>query len=82
MRLESIDARHTDTVALVSGPLVLMALKPQQDAPVPNMTREELLAAKRVGQSEWQVRSSTGSVTMRPFTSLGDLPYTTYVKLT
>ena len=82
MRLESIDARHTDTVALVRGPLVLMAVKPQQDAPVPKFTREQLLAAKRVGRSEWQADSSAGRVPMRPFTSLGERPYTTYVKLT
>jgi len=81
MRLESIDARHIDTVALLRGPLVLMAAKAQQNDPVPELTREQLLAAKRVGQSEWQVRSSSGSVTMLPFTSLGERPYTTYVKV-
>ena len=82
MRLEAIDARHTDTVALLRGPLVLMAVKPQQNDPVPELTRAQLLAAKRAGESEWQVASSKGSVAMRPFTSLGDLPYTTYVKVT
>jgi DUF1680 family protein len=81
MRLETIDARHTDTVALLRGPLVLMAVKPQQDAAVPQMTREGLLAAKRTGRDQWQVGSSKGSVTMLPFTSLGELPYTTYVKV-
>jgi DUF1680 family protein len=81
MRLETIDARHTDTVALLRGPLVLMAVKPQQDAAVPQVTREGLLAAKRTGRDQWQVGSSKGSVTMLPFTSLGELPYTTYVKV-
>ena len=81
MRLETIDPRHTDTVALLRGPLVLMAVKPQLNAPVPNVMREELLAAKRTGRSEWQVSSSTGILTMQPFTSLGERPYTTYVKV-
>jgi DUF1680 family protein len=82
MRLEAIDARHTDTVALLRGPLVLMAAKPQQDAPVPHFTRGQLLSAKRSRPSRWQVDSSQGIITMLPFTALGELPYTTYVKVT
>ena len=45
MRLETIDVRHSDTVALLRGPLVLMAVKQKQDGPVPKLTREQLLAA-------------------------------------
>ncbi len=46
MRLEAIDAQHTDTVALMRGPLVLMAVKRVQGAPAVRMTREQLLAAE------------------------------------
>jgi hypothetical protein len=81
MRLEALDARHTDTVALLRGPLVLMAVKPHQESPVPKFTRQQLLAANRTGASQWQATSSTGAVTLRPFTSLGELPYTAYMKL-
>jgi uncharacterized protein len=81
MRLETIDAQHTDTVALMRGPLVLMAVKQRQDAPLPKVSREQLLAAKRIGERQWQVASAGGPVTMLPFTSLGSLPYTTYVKV-
>jgi hypothetical protein len=81
MRLETIDAQHADTVALVRGPLVLMARKPQQEAPVPALTRQELLAATRIAERQWQVSSANGPITMLPFTSLGGLPYTTYLKL-
>ncbi len=35
MRLETIDPQHTDTVALLRGPLVLMAVKQQQASPLP-----------------------------------------------
>ena len=48
---------------------------------MPKVTREQLLAAKRVSERQWQVSSSNGPVTMLPFTSIGDLPFTTYVKL-
>jgi hypothetical protein len=58
-----------------------MAVKQQQDAPVPKMSQEQLLAAKRIGERQWQVASPDGPVTMLPFTSLGSLPYTTYVKV-
>jgi hypothetical protein len=81
MRIETIDTQHTDTVTLLRGPLVLMAVKPQQSAPAVKVTREQLLAAKRVSERQWQVSSANGPITMLPFTSLGGLPYTTYLKL-
>ncbi|MCL2660213.1 MAG: glycoside hydrolase family 127 protein [Acidobacteriaceae bacterium] len=80
-RLESIDPKHTDTVALLRGPLVLMAVKPAQDAPLPKVTREQLLAAKRTGREQWQVQSADGPVAMQPFTALSDQPYTAYLKM-
>lgn len=80
LRLEPIDTRHTDTVALMRGPLVLMTVKTEQQSPLPRLTRQQLLAAERVSERQWQVMSSEGPVKMLPFTSLGDLPYTTYVK--
>jgi len=80
-RLEAIDAQHADTVALLRGPLVLMAVKQQQEAPLPKVTREQLLSATRVSEHQWQVNSAGGSVTMLPFTSLGGRPYTTYLQM-
>jgi hypothetical protein len=81
MRLEPLDARHTATVALLRGPLVLMAVKETQEGPEPKVTSEQLLAAHRVSERQWQVSSANGLVTMLPFTSLGDRPYTTYIKV-
>jgi len=81
IRLETIDARHTDTVALLRGPLVLMAVKHEQNGLVPNVPRKQLLAPQRVSERQWQVMSTDGPVTMLPFTSLGDRSYTTYVKV-
>lgn len=81
MRLEPIDPQHADTVALLRGPLVLMAAKENQAAPLPSLTRQQLLAARRVSGRQWQVTSTNGSVTLLPFTWLGSHPYTTYVKV-
>jgi len=81
IRLETIDDRHPDTVALLRGPLVLMAVKQQQEAPAPTFTRGQLLAASRISERQWQASSANGPVTLLPFISLGSRPYTTYVKL-
>jgi len=81
MRLEPIDAQHADTVALLRGPLVLMAVKQEQASPLPKVTRDQLLAARRVSEREWQAASASGPVIMLPFTWLGSRPYTTYLKV-
>jgi DUF1680 family protein len=80
-RLEPIDAHHPNTVALLRGPLALMALKPDIDAPVPILSRSALLGARRVGAREWRADAAQGPIALRPFTSLGDRPYTAYIKL-
>ena len=81
MRLEPVDTHHSETVALLRGPLVLMAVKQRQDGPVPKMKRDHLLSARRVSERQWESTSADGLVTLLPFTSLGDRPYTTYVTL-
>ena len=81
MRLEAIDAKHPDTVALLRGPMVLMAVKQAQHGPVPEVAREKLLAAERVGTRQWLAQTRNGPLALMPFVSLGELPYTTYVKL-
>jgi len=82
MRFEPIDSRHPDTVALLSGPLVLMAVKKEPVSPLPRVTRAQLLAARRVSEREWQVSSLDGPIALRPFTWMGSRPYTTYLKVT
>lgn len=80
-RLEAIDSRHTDTVALMRGPLVLMAVKDAQTSPLPKVTRDQLLAARRLSKWEWQVQSPKEPVTMLPFVQMGSRPYSTYLKV-
>jgi hypothetical protein len=80
-RLQPIDAQHANTVALLRGPLVLMAVKEEQSAPLPKITRAQLLAAKRMSERGWEAASANGPVTMLPFTKLGSRPYTTYVNV-
>lgn len=74
-RLEPIDPRHPNTVALLSGPIVLFPIG--ESAPV--VTRQQLLSATKVGQRSWQADSAGASLTFLPFTSISDEPYSTYL---
>jgi DUF1680 family protein len=77
-RLEPIDPRHPQTVALLRGPLVLFAIKAIADT----FERDQLLAAKRAGPQAWQVETANRSVSFLPFTVIEDESYSTYVKVT
>jgi DUF1680 family protein len=79
LRLEAIDKRHPDTVALLRGPLVLFAIDPI----APNITRQQLLSARSIAtQTSWQAPTSAAPVTLLPFTAIQDQPYSTYLKAT
>jgi len=77
-RLEPIDKRHRDTVALLSGPLVLFGI----DATNRALARNQLLAAKKTAPSQWQAETPTGSMTLLPFFTINDESYSTYFKVT
>ena len=91
--LESIDAAHPDTVALLSGPLVLMRMLDTDaaaadavaanavaaNAPSP-VTRASLLAAHRDrdGKHAWQATTTAGSLTLKPFLDIDAERYSAY----
>lgn len=77
IRLEPIDARHPDTVAVLFGPLVLFG------GQVAGLTRAHLLAAKRMAREVWHASPDGNLVTkMVPWTVLeDDEPYTTYLQV-
>lgn len=77
LRIEALDAEHPETVAVMYGPRVLFAL-----AAKPVMaSRAQMLAAKQVGEDEWEMESTDGAVRMAPFTSVGDRTYSTYLQI-
>jgi DUF1680 family protein len=79
LRLEPIDPRHPETVALLRGPLVLFATSEA----TPGITQQQLLAARALPtQKAWQTQSSASPITLLPFTELNDQRYTTYLKVT
>jgi hypothetical protein len=77
LRLEAIDAKHPQTVALLCGPLVLFAIT---DVP-PAVTARQLLGARRMGQQSWQAETAGGTLSMLPFTAIADQHYSTYLSV-
>jgi uncharacterized protein len=78
-RLEAVDPQHTDTVALLVGPLVLFNIT---DAAQPAVTRGQLLAAKKMAPGLWHVAPGGDRVMkMLAWTVLYDQPYSTYLRV-
>jgi DUF1680 family protein len=76
-RLEPIDKRHTDTVALLYGPLVLFGV----NANGRTFTKAQLLAAEQAAPNIWAAGPPSHRQVLKPFFALGDEPYSTYFKL-
>ena len=77
LRLEPLDQHHEDTVALLSGPLVLFPL----GKGTRSGTRSQLLAAKATAPAQWVTEVQGGLIVFVPFTAIHEEPYSTYVKL-
>jgi len=80
LHLEAVDANHLELVALLQGPLVMMAVAETQ----PTFDPQALLRATRQNNSagDWVPTSSDGKpVTMRPFMSIANESYSAYVRV-
>jgi uncharacterized protein len=83
-RLESVDAAHPDTVALLAGPLVLMRIvEADADAAAAPMRRDSLLSAQRDrgGRHEWRVTTDAGAVKLKPFLDIDGEGYSAYQRV-
>ena len=79
MRLEAVDAQHPNLLAPVHGPLALFSV-----GAVPgDLRKQDLLAMTQTakGAADWQVKSASGALTLRPFTAIKDEHYRLYVDL-
>jgi DUF1680 family protein len=77
--LEAADPQHPNLVAPVHGPLALFSV-----GSVPaDLRGEDVLrmtqAAK--GSEDWQAKTASGSLTLRPFTAIRDEHYRLYLAL-
>ena len=78
VRLEPIDPDHPNTVTVVRGPLVLFAVG---GTPV-SISRRQLTAVERRSETDdWLVGTSSGTSLFRPFSSINDEPYRTYLNV-
>ncbi len=80
LRLEAVDANHPNFVALIQGPLVLMAVAESQ----PTFDSPSLLRAKPLNNKggDWVASSiDGGQVTLRPFMTIDKESYSTYVRI-
>jgi hypothetical protein len=77
MRLEAINPRHPDTVALLRGPVVLFPIAPASR----QITRQQLLSATDAGSGKWQVQTASTPMTMLSFMTINDEQYSTYLKI-
>lgn len=80
LRIEAVDVNHPDLVALVRGPLVLMAIAQKQ----PLFDAQSLLRARPMAAAagDWSAISADGAqVTMRPFLSIDKESYSAYVRV-
>jgi uncharacterized protein len=79
LRLEAIEAKSPNTVALIHGPLVLF---PIGDLPS-GLTRKELLCAAPMSDSskDWILRGAGGEVTLRPFATILNEQYRLYFEV-
>lgn len=79
-RLEAIDQNHPDTVALLSGPLVLFGI----DAGCYRVTRAQLLGARQSTPGSWQAKGpdgEEGALQLKPFFAIDEERYTTYFQV-
>jgi hypothetical protein len=75
--LESADPQHPNLMAAVHGPQALFAV-----GEIPARVRKQgLLTVSQVsnGSTDWQAKTETGTLTMRPFSAIGDEHYRLYL---
>jgi uncharacterized protein len=75
-RMEAIDDQHPNTVALMRGPLMVVALDPQ----ITLTSRDQAPAFKPVpfAAQTFEMPGSSATIRFAPFYTVGDQSYTTY----
>lgn len=77
--LEAVDPQHPDLMAPMHGPLALFSVG---DIPA-SIAKRDLLAIAQVspGATDWQTKTSSGVLTLRPFTAIQDEHYRLYLNV-
>jgi DUF1680 family protein len=77
--LEAVDPQHPNLLAPMHGPLALFSI----GAIPADLRRDDVLRMTQASQAstDWQVKSSAGTLTLRPFTAIRDEHYRLYLAL-
>jgi len=80
LRLQSVDAAHPDTVALLAGPLVLMRVLDEDWTNDSTLTRTALRSAQRFSSDahDWQAKLVDKTLKWRPFVDIIEESYSVY----
>lgn len=76
LRLEAVDRRHPDTVALLAGPLVLFPIGTGTERTA--LRRSDLLAVRQVQPRRWETRTVPPLVLL-PYFAIDEEEYSTFV---
>jgi hypothetical protein len=79
LRLEALDRKHADTVALLAGPLVLFPIRTGGELARPRRT--ELLSARQLAPRRWQTTIGGTAVPFLPYVAIDQEPYATVMTL-
>jgi uncharacterized protein len=77
LRLEPIDRRHPDTVALLAGPLVLFPINAGGEHS--SLRRSDLLAVRQVEPRRWATRAASAPLTFLPYVAIDEEEYSTFL---
>lgn len=77
--LQAVDAEHPNLLAPVRGPLALLSV----GAMPADLRKDDLLAMTQAaqGSADWQAKTATGTLTLRPFAAIRDEHYRLYLEL-
>jgi DUF1680 family protein len=81
-RPEAIDEQHRDTVALMRGPLMLVALDPKLEIPRSAMGSPDGLKPSSFAKQSFELQQGQRQVRFVPFYTVGEETYTTYFTAT
>ncbi|HYM28850.1 MAG TPA: hypothetical protein VET66_11915, partial [Steroidobacteraceae bacterium] len=76
-RLEALDTRHPDTVALLAGPLVLFPLR--SGAAPRTGQRAELLAVRQTAPKRWEAVVGGTALSFLPYVAIDEEAYSTFL---
>ncbi len=78
MRLEPLDSRHPQMVAMLRGALVLFPITKA----APKFERRAATDGFQIESGRWQIANAQEPIELAPFTAIKDEPYSTYVEVT